>query len=70
MSTPAIELDSLRALVGRFSGRDLVGTTQTFRIEAEGLVDKQTRARLTAVVRKRTENAGDVIVVLEWSDTR
>jgi len=58
--------------VGRFAGRGggLVATTQTFRIEAEGLVDKQTRARLTAVVRKRTENAGDVIVVLEWSDTR
>jgi len=58
--------------VGRFAGGDggLVATTQTFRVEAEGLLDEQPRARLTAVVRKRTEGAGDVLVILEWSDSR
>ena len=48
----------------------LVATTQTFRVGAEGLLDEQPRARLTAVVRKRTEGAGDVLVILEWSDSR
>jgi len=56
--------------VGRFSGHDLVATTQTFRVEAEGLIDDEPRARLTAVVRKRTEGTGDVLVILDWSQSR
>src|SRR5881409_3578019 len=54
--------------VGRFSGHDLVATTQTFRVEAEGLIDDEPRARLTAVVRKRAEGPGDVLVILDWFD--
>ena len=53
--------------VGCFAGRDVVATTQTFRVEAEGLIDDEPRARLTAVVRKRTEGTGDVLVILDWS---
>jgi len=56
--------------VDRFSGRGLVATTQTFRVEAEAFLDEQPRARLTAILRKRTEGAGDVLVVLEWSHSR
>jgi hypothetical protein len=47
-----------------------VATTQTFRVEAEAFIDEQPRARLTAVLRKRAEGAGDVLVVLEWSHSR
>jgi general secretion pathway protein K len=61
--------------VGRFSGRGLVVTTRTFRIEAQGLIDGQVRARLTAIVQKRTEAGGagtagagaGPVTVLEWS---
>jgi general secretion pathway protein K len=51
----------------RFSGRGLTFTSQTFRIEAQGLVDGQVRARLTAVVQKRADTNGEGVVVLEWS---
>jgi general secretion pathway protein K len=51
----------------RFSGRGLTFTSQTFRIEAQGLVDGQIRARLTAIVQKRTDTNGEGVVVLEWS---
>jgi len=43
-------------------------TSRTFRIEALGLIDGQVRARLTAVVQKRQDNTG--VVVLEWSGIR
>jgi len=56
--------------VSRYAGLGLVATTQTFRVEAEGLIDDEPRARLTAVVRKRTEGAGDVLVILDWSQSR
>jgi general secretion pathway protein K len=61
--------------IGRFSGRALSVNSRTFRIEAQGLIDGQVRARLTAIVRKRSEagvgggsgaGAGPV-TVLEWS---
>jgi general secretion pathway protein K len=52
---------------GRFTGRGLVTTTRTFRIEAQGLVDGQVRARLTAVVQRRADAITGSIVVLEWS---
>ena len=43
-------------------------TSRTFRVEALGLIDGQVRARLTAVVQKRQDNTG--VVVLEWSGIR
>ena len=51
----------------RFSGRGLTFTSQTFRIEAQGLVDGQVRARLTAIVQKRADTGGEGVLVLEWS---
>jgi len=51
----------------RFAGRNLAFTSRTFRIEALGLVEGQVRARLTAVVQKRTDAGGEGIAVLEWS---
>lgn len=51
----------------RFSGRGLAVTTQTFRIEAEGLIAGRTRARVSAVVQKRVQNNVPAIVVTEWS---
>lgn len=56
--------------IERFAGRGLAATTQTFRVEAEGVVDERSWARLTAVIRKRAEGAGDVLVVLQWADSR
>jgi general secretion pathway protein K len=53
--------------VGRFAGRGLVVTTRTFRIEAEGLVEGEVRAKITAVVQKRAEQTGSAVAVLEWS---
>jgi general secretion pathway protein K len=47
-----------------------VTTSQTFRIEAEGLVAGQSRARVTAIVQKRTAAGGPSIAVLEWSGIR
>ncbi len=58
------------ATVGRFAGRGLVITTRTFRIEAEGLVDGQVRARVTAIVQKRAEQAAAAVAVLEWIGAR
>jgi general secretion pathway protein K len=62
--------DTPYATVGRFAGRGLVVTTRTFRIEAEGLVDGQVRARITAIVQKRAEQAAPAVAVLEWSGSR
>ena len=55
---------------GQFGGRGLTAATRTFRIEAEGIVNGQVRARLTAVVQRRTGTDGDGIAVLEWSGVR
>ena len=44
--------------------------TDTFRIEAQGLIEGQVRARLTAVVQKRNDSNGQNIVVLDWSGAR
>ena len=43
-------------------------SSRTFRIEAQGLIDGHVRARLTAVVQKRQDNTG--VIVLEWSGIR
>jgi general secretion pathway protein K len=55
---------------GRLGGRGLVVTSRTFRVEAEGLVDGRVRARLTAIVQKRTEGSEGAIAILEWSGIR
>jgi general secretion pathway protein K len=58
------------AVPARFSGRGLTVTSRTFRVEAQGLVDGQVRARLTAIVQKRSDGNGDGVAVLEWSGVR
>jgi general secretion pathway protein K len=55
---------------GQFGGRGLSLTTRTYRIEAEGLIDGQGRARLMAIVQRRTDASGDAVTVLEWSGIR
>ena len=45
-------------------------TSRTFRVEAQGLVEGQVRARLTAVVQKRNDQGGESVVVREWSGVR
>ena len=58
-------------LPGRFGGRGLGVRSQTFRIEAEGLIEGRVRARLTAIVRKGTDaGGGPSIAILEWSGVR
>ncbi len=52
---------------GRFTVRGLAAGTRTFRIEAEGWVGGQLRARLTAVVQRRPESTAQPVVVLEWT---
>ena len=55
---------------GQFGGRGLSLTTRTYRVDAEGIIDGQVRARLTAIIQRRTESAGDTVTVLEWSGIR
>jgi general secretion pathway protein K len=55
---------------GQLAGRGLTVATRTFRIDAEGLIDGQVRARLTAIIQKRAEGPNPVVVVLEWSGPR
>jgi general secretion pathway protein K len=55
---------------GQFGGRGLGTTTRTFRIEAEGLVGGEVRARVTAIVQRRADAANDTVAVLEWSGVR
>jgi general secretion pathway protein K len=55
---------------GQFGGRGLTVTTRTYRVEAEGLIDGQVRARLTAIVQRRSDAAGDAVAILEWSGVR
>lgn len=58
------------AVPGQFGGRGLSLTTRTFRIDADGIIDGQVRAQLTAIIQRRTETAGDTVTVLEWSGIR
>jgi len=53
----------------RFGVSGLKLTTTTFRIEAEGLVDGQPRARLTAIV-QRKDGGRPPVAILEWSGVR
>ena len=55
---------------GRFAGRGLVTTSRTFRVEAEGLVDGQVRARVTAIVQRRLDANQLSVAILEWSGLR
>ena len=55
---------------GQFGGRGLGLTTRTYRVEAEGIIDGQVRARLTAIIQRRTESTGETVTVLEWSGIR
>jgi hypothetical protein len=45
-------------------------TTRTFRVEAEGLLDGQVRAKITAIVQKRADAGRETVAVLEWSGVR
>ena len=56
--------------VGRFGNRGLAATTRTFRVQAEGIVDGQVRARVTAIVQKRADSGTETVAVLEWSGIR
>jgi general secretion pathway protein K len=55
---------------GQFGGRGLTTTTRTFRIEAEGIVGGEVRARLTTIVQRRADAGNDSVIVLEWSGIR
>jgi general secretion pathway protein K len=61
---------------GKFGGRNLTVTSRTFRIEAQGLVDGQVRAHVTAIVQKGSgpgAGAGaavDALTILDWSGMR
>jgi general secretion pathway protein K len=55
---------------GQFGGRNLTVTSRTFRIEAQGLVDGQVRARVTAIVQKRASTGGEAVTFMEWSGVR
>jgi general secretion pathway protein K len=50
----------------RFNTTGLITTSQTFRVDAEGLIDGRPRATVTAIVQKRN----NIPVVLEWSGVR
>jgi type II secretory pathway component PulK len=52
------------------AGAAFTATTQTYRIEAEGLIEGRPRAAVTAVVRKQGTGAQGRIVMLEWSGVR
>jgi general secretion pathway protein K len=52
---------------GQLAGRGLIVATRTFRIDAEGLVEDQVRARVTAIIQKRAEGPNPAIAVLEWT---
>jgi general secretion pathway protein K len=70
--TQARRIAPLAQLPGQFGGRGFITTTRTFRIEADGLVDGQVRASITAVVQRRTSGGvtGLTVAVLEWSGAR
>jgi general secretion pathway protein K len=57
------------SLPGKFGNRNLSTATQTFRIEAEGIVDDRVAARLIAIVQRRAEGTSPV-TVLEWARLR
>lgn len=58
------------AIPGQFGGRGLSVTTRTFRVEAEGFIEGQLRARLTAVVQQPQGRTEAVMTVVEWLPDR
>lgn len=54
----------------RFTRPGLEATSRTFRIEGEGLVGGQARARLTAVVEVRADSGSPAVSILSWSGIR
>lgn len=54
----------------RFTRPGLEATSRTFRIEAEGLVGGQVRARITAVVEVRADSGSPAMSILSWSGIR
>jgi type II secretory pathway component PulK len=55
---------------GQFGGRGLSLTTRTFRVEADGIIDGQVRAQLTAIIQRQSGTTGDAVSVVEWSGVR
>jgi type II secretory pathway component PulK len=55
---------------GQFGGRGLSLTTRTFRVEADGIIDGQVRAQLTAIIQRQSGTTGDTVSVVEWSGVR
>ncbi len=51
---------------GKFAGRGFSTTTQTFRIEAEGLLAGQPLAGVTAIVRRQPDGQDHDFTVLAW----
>ena len=51
---------------GKYSGFGFSTTTQTFRVEAEGLVAGEPATRVIAVVRRQSDGQGHDIAVLAW----
>lgn len=58
------------AVPARFAGRGFAVASRTFRVEAEGLVDGQVRARLTAILQRRGTTGTEGVTVLDWSGVR
>lgn len=54
----------------RFTRPGLEAASRTFRIEAEGLVGGQVRARITAVVEVRADSGSPAVSILSWSGIR
>jgi len=55
---------------GRFGTRGFRAKTQTFRIEAQGIVDGRVAARVSAIVQKRPQGTPPTVAILEWSTPR
>ena len=51
--------------IGTIAGRGFAITSRTFRVTAEGLIDGQVRARITAVIQKGGQDGG--VSILDWS---
>lgn len=52
---------------GAIAGRGFVLTSRTFRVTAEGLIDGQVRARITAVLQKGNPASVANVAILDWS---
>ena len=57
-------------LPGKFGAKGLSVTTQTFRVEAQGIVSGRVDARLIAIVRRPSNATPPTIQILEWSAPR